>query len=457
MSAEQTSSLQGPREMERRKNLRWDLFSPCRFIWQDSTYSGRILDLSQEGAMLESNSLPANGDNVTIFFNLDHTEVQIGGQVVHRTGEDGSSPVFEGLHGFYVQFHEDQKEIMGKMQRMPSNRIAGQGTYEPLQGRMGLEPKRWLDRLAEVNKEIWLVLSLILISVVLNFLLSSNQMVLGFYFIPTIFSAYFYGRRHATLTALASICLVLLVAFFNPFQFQENAYLQVPMDRWLELVVWGGILMVTAYAMGTLYERNEQHFIELRQTYKGVLTILQQFISKDKYTQNHSYRVSIYASDLARELGLDRSTVEDIRDAALIHDIGKLDVGREILYKAARLNDEEFQKIRTHVDSGVNILDPIRGSLRRILPMILAHHDRYDGSGYHGIRAEEIPLGARIIAVADAYDSMVSDRPYRKGMPPLKAKEAIEAGMGSEFDPDVAKAFLSLFRRGKMEVPEIVV
>jgi putative nucleotidyltransferase with HDIG domain len=442
------------REMDRRQNTRWELFSPCRIIWQGNANSGQILDLSQEGAMLEASTLPPHGQQVTLFFTLEGLEAQIGGTVIHRSG---TQTAFEGVHGFYIEFHEPQKEIMGKMQKLHSASSAG-SNGQPLpyeQRRMG--SKQLLDKLSEVNKEIWLVLSLILISLLLNFMLHSNQMILGFYTIPTVFSAYFFGRRHATLTAFASIFLVLLVAHFKPLHFGQNDYLEVPVDRWLEMVVWGGILLVTAYAMGTLYEKKERHFSELQQTYKGVLTILQQFIAKDKYTQNHSYRVSVYASNIAWQMGLDRRQVEDIRDAALIHDIGKLDVGREILYKASQLNDEEFQKMRTHVESGVTMLEPVRGSLRRILPIILAHHDRFDGSGYHAIRGDQIPLGARIIAVADAYDSMVSDRPYRKGMPPMDAKEAIVAGEGREFDPEVVKAFLALFRRGKMDVPEIVV
>ena len=453
----QSSAAHQLNAVERRKNERWDLFSPCRIIWQDVTYTGRILDLSVEGAMIEANTLPSDGEHLTVFFNLNGTDVQIGGMVVHRSGDNMGKPVFEGLQGFYLQFHEPQKEILAKMHNMSETTVSGQGRYKPIERRHKEDSRQIMAKLAEVNKEIWLVLSIICISALLNFVLSSNQMVLGFYYIPTIFSAYFFGRRHATLTAFASIFLVLLIAFFRPLQFGEAAYLQVPVDRWLEIVVWGGILVITGYAMGTLYEKNENYFDELRQTYKGILTILQQFISKDKYTQNHSYRVSIYAAELSRELGLDRRNVEDIRDAALIHDIGKLDVGRDILYKASSLNDEEFKKIRTHVDSGVTMLEPIRGSLKRILPLVLAHHDRYDGSGYHGIKADDIPLGARIIAVADTYDSMVSDRPYRKGMSPIKAKEAIVAGMGSEFDPDVVKAFLRLFRRGKMEVPEVIV
>ena len=453
----QTSSSLDAHGFDRRKNPRWDLFSPCRIVWQDTAYHGRILDLSLEGAMLESETLPPHGEQVSIFFSLEGLEAQIGGTVIHRSQDPEAQSGFEGLHGFYVEFHEPQKEIMAKMQNMHTPRLQGRMGPGQISERSRFEPGRLLERLAEINKEVWLVLSLIIISILLNFLLASNQMVLGFYTIPTVFSAYFFGRRHATLTAFASIFLVILIAYFKPLQLQEHAYLEVSLDRWLEVVVWGGILVVTGYAMGTLYERNEKHFSELRQTYQGILTILQQFIAKDKYTQNHSYRVSVYAADLAKELGLDRQSIEDVRDAALIHDIGKLDVGREILYKASRLNDEEFQKMRTHVDSGVTMLEPVRGSLRRILPIILAHHDRYDGSGYHGIKGEEIPLGARIIAVADAYDSMVSDRPYRRGMSPTEAKEAIVGGFGREFDPAVVKAFLALYRRGKMDVPEIIV
>lgn len=404
--------------------------------------------------MVEASTLPSHNQQVTLFFTLEGMEAQIGGTVIHRSE---SQTAYEGVYGFYLEFHESQKEIMAKMQNLDSPPSVG-GEGQPLQHeKKRMDWEQLLDKLSEVNKEIWLVLSLILISILLNFALHSNKMVLGFYTIPTVFSAYFFGRRHATLTAFASIFLVLLVAYFKPLQFGQTDYLQVPVHRWLEMVVWGGILLVTAYAMGTLYEKKEKHFSELQQTYKGVLTILQQFIAKDKYTQNHSYRVSVYAVHLARQMGLDRRQVEDIRDAALIHDIGKLDVGREILYKASQLNKEEFQKMRTHVESGVSMLEPVRGSLRRILPIILAHHDRFDGSGYHAIRGDQIPLGARIIAVADAYDSMVSDRPYRKGMSPMDAKEAIVNGKGREFDPEVVKAFQTLFRRGKMDVPEIIV
>ena len=157
---------------------------------------------------------------------------------------------------------------------------------------------------------------------------------------------------------------------------------------WLDIAVWGGTLIVTGYFTGTLYEHKDRQVKELRSTYHGILLILRHFISKDKYTENHSYRVSVYAAKIAANLRLDIERIEDVRAAALLHDIGKLDISRAILYKAARLTEAEFNQIQQHVDRGVHMVDrgvhmlePVGGSLRRILPIILAHHDKFDGSG----------------------------------------------------------------------------
>lgn len=312
------------------------------------------------------------------------------------------------------------------------------------------------SHLANVNKELWLVLSLFILAGVMNFLIASHRMVLGFYTLPTVFSAYYYGRRHATLTAFASLFMVMLLVHFNPALFSTQA-VALPDEKWYDVTAWGGILVVTAYAMGTLCESKEDHLRELRETYHGVLLILRHFISKDKYTQNHSYRVSIYAAKIASYLGLKTERIEDVRAAALLHDIGKLDISRQILYKAARLTEEEFEEMKRHVEKGLEILEPVGGSLRRVLPIILSHHDRFDGSGYHHTRGQDIPLEARIIAVADVYDSLTSDRPYRKAMSPFDAKEIIAKESGAEFDPQVVDAFLAAFRRGEMEVPEVLV
>jgi putative nucleotidyltransferase with HDIG domain len=311
-----------------------------------------------------------------------------------------------------------------------------------------------LRRANQVNKELWLLLSLFVIALLLNFFTASNHVILGFYALPTVFSAYHYGRRHAVMTAMASVSIVVLLTIWNPYL--KSATVTLPVQVWFDITAWGAILVVTGYAMGTLYEHKQLQVEELRTTYQGVLTILSHFVSNDKYTHNHSYRVSLYATTIARQMGVGIEQVEDIRAAALLHDIGKLEVSREILYKAARLTDEEREHINTHVDHSGAILGHVGGSLSRIIPIVLAHHDKFDGSGHNGMEGEEIPLEARIISVADVWDAITSDRPYRKAMSPYEAKEIIEKGRGKDFDPEVVDAFLIAFRHGKMELSEAV-
>jgi putative nucleotidyltransferase with HDIG domain len=313
-----------------------------------------------------------------------------------------------------------------------------------------------IGQLERVNRELWIVLSLFVIALVLNFVVSGQRMVLAFYTLPTVFSAYHYGRRHATMTALASTLLVVLLVYYKPGVLEATSA-ALWGGPWLDVMVWAGILLVTAYTMGTLYEHKDAQVRELRETYHGVLMILRQFISNDKYTENHSYRVSVYATKIAAALNLDEQRIEDIRAAALLHDIGKLEVSRQLLYKATRLTEGEVSEMQAHVAKGAALLEPVGGSLPRVLRIILSHHDRFDGTGYHPARGEEIPLEARVIAVADVYDSLTSDRPYRKAMPPHEARATIEKGTGTEFDPAVVEAFLTAFRRGQMEVPTFVV
>ena len=313
-----------------------------------------------------------------------------------------------------------------------------------------------LKKLADVNRELWLVLSLFGIAALINFLVSSHSVMLNFYVLPTIFSAYFYGRRHAISTAVASVLLIVLLAYLNSNLFALSAF-TLEGERWFSVIAWGGSLVLTAVAMGTLYEKDKVKLRELRQTYNGVLMILRQFISKDQYTQNHSYRVSIFATRIAGEMGFGEERIEDVRAAALLHDIGKLDISRELLYKAARLTEEEYHEMRQHVSKGIDFLEPVGGSLRRVLPIILFHHEHYDGTGYEEKVGEDIPLEARILSVADAYDAIVSDRPYRKGSAPFEAKEIIQKRLGIDFDPQVVKAFLTAFRKRNLEIPELVV
>lgn len=318
--------------------------------------------------------------------------------------------------------------------------------------------RQWILRLEDINKELLLILSIIGAAGIVNFFIAGQRLVLTFYNLPTLMAAYYFGRRRAVESAVASILFVAWMNLMNPSALGGRIEWKTQgLLTWSDLSVWAGFLLISAYATGSLYELSERRLRELRETYYGVLQILNQFIGNDKFTQNHSYRVSVYATALAAEMRLPEQQIEDVRAAALLHDIGKLDISREILYKAARLDEGEIREIRSHVDRGIKLLSPVGGSLRRVLPIILAHHDRFDGSGYHPSKGENIPIEARIIAVADAYDAMISDRPYRKGMTPLEGRAMIVKSAGADFDPAVVQAFETAFRRQRLEVPEVMV
>lgn len=314
-----------------------------------------------------------------------------------------------------------------------------------------------LGRIEQVNKELWILLSLFFICLLLNLVVDGQRMVLSFYTLPTLGSAYLYGRRQATLTAFGSVLLVSLMTWYNPVLFAAPANIPLPAARWLDIAVWGGVLIVTGYSMGSLYEHKAAQLGELRETYHGVLMILRHFIAKDAYTENHCYRVSVYAAKIASSLNLSSDRIEDTRAAALLHDIGKLDISRDLLYKAARLTKTEYEQIQEHVSRGGALLEPVGGSLRRVIPIVLSHHDKFDGSGYTPNGGDQIPIEARIISVADVYDSITSDRPYRKAMSLFEARDIIAKGSGTDFDPRVVDAFLDAFRRGEMEVPAVQV
>lgn len=313
----------------------------------------------------------------------------------------------------------------------------------------------WIKIIGDANRELWLLLSMFVIAGLLNWVVASHGVILALYTLPTVFSAYFFGRRHAVLCAIASILLVVGVMVLNPALFISSPTPAIA-EKWFDLTIWGGLLIITAYAMGTLYDRKEDHVRELRRTYFGVLTILQQFISNDKYTHNHSYRVAVYAATIAARLGFDEQRVDDIRAAALLHDIGKLETSREILHKAAGLTTDEMKEMRDHVRKGGALLEPVGGALGRILPIVLAHHEKFDGSGYEAVQGDNIPIEARVLAVADAYDTLTSDRPYRRAVTPFEAREIIVKGKGTSFDPKVVDAFVMAFDTRQMDLPESV-
>jgi putative nucleotidyltransferase with HDIG domain len=314
-----------------------------------------------------------------------------------------------------------------------------------------------LRQLERVNKELWLILSMFVIAFMLNALVDSQRMLLSFYTLPTLGSAYLYGRRHATLTAFGSVLLVALLTLTNRWFEASRLDMAVWTTFAAEFIAWGGVLIIIGYSMGLLCEHRNAQLHELRETYQGVLLLLRHFISKDEYTEHHSHRVSVYAARIAAHLSLPAAQIEDVRAAGLLHDIGKLEISRDLLYKAARFTRDEYEEIQRHVDKGVAVLETVGGSLRRVIPIVLAHHDKFDGSGYHSTSGQNIPIEARIIAVADVYDALTSDRPYRKAISPFEAKNVIEKGRGTDFDPQVVDAFIAALRFGEMDVRTVAV
>jgi len=192
----------------------------------------------------------------------------------------------------------------------------------------------------------------------------------------------------------------------------------------------------------------------LRQSLIATLMALVSAIeAKDSYTQQHSSRVTEYASKIALRMACDHDDLQRLRSLAPLHDIGKIGVSDNILNKPGRLTDEEFNHIKAHPLIGVNIVSPL-GLNPEELAVIRNHHERWDGRGYPDqLKGLEIPRLARILAVADAFDAMNSDRAYRKALPPAVCLEELRNGRGSQFDPDVVAAALDVLGPEDVHTP----
>jgi putative nucleotidyltransferase with HDIG domain len=183
-----------------------------------------------------------------------------------------------------------------------------------------------------------------------------------------------------------------------------------------------------------------------------MLTMLSGAIeARDPYTRGHSARVTELAEAIACRLGWGEERLASLRVGGPLHDIGKLGVSNEVLHKEGRLDAAELAQIREHPKVGARILLRLT-ALREAIPYVLYHHERWDGTGYpSGKSGEEIPLEARVLAVADAFDAMTSNRPYRKALSLGAALAEVERCAGTQFDPEIAQVFLELF--GERELP----
>jgi diguanylate cyclase (GGDEF)-like protein/PAS domain S-box-containing protein len=168
---------------------------------------------------------------------------------------------------------------------------------------------------------------------------------------------------------------------------------------------------------------------------------------KDHYTGQHTEKTVKYATEVAKELKLPKEDVELIRQASILHDLGKIGISEKILRKKSKLTTKEFHELKKHPQIGADVIRPIQ-LLHNIIPLMLHHHERWDGKGYpSGLRREEIPLGARIVAIADVFQALTSNRPYRKAYSRAKAIRIIKGNAGNQFDPEVVNAFLRVLKQ----------
>jgi HD-GYP domain-containing protein (c-di-GMP phosphodiesterase class II) len=177
------------------------------------------------------------------------------------------------------------------------------------------------------------------------------------------------------------------------------------------------------------------------------LTLSKIIDARDPYVGGHAAKVADYAIAIARELGMAEHRLEPLRQAGFLHDIGKIGISEQVLHKPSKLTDEEYEYVKKHAALGGEFLETCRG-LRHLAPFVRHHHERWDGKGYpDGLAGDDIEMEARILAVCDAAEAMASDRPYRKGMSLDEMIDEIRRCAGTQFDPDVARAFVTVVAR----------
>lgn len=293
--------------------------------------------------------------------------------------------------------------------------------------------------MSKITKELVLLLSLFVIAAMLQSVAQSLPMAICFYFLPTLYSAYYFGRRHATLTAFACVFMVILLEFLSKF-LPAHREVVLPQERLFNFGIWAGILVVTGYAMGTLYERAQSMTADIRESFGSLLLVLQHFIANEKHANTENQRVVDAAVKIAEAMGLGSDRIELLRSAVLLRDLSELGISNDTLYKAADVTRAEvvasFRKSRKS-DARAQA---IGNSVRRVLPIIVAEQILQN----QGARSVNVPIEAHILAVADAYQKLTGST-YGKVLSPKQAEQEIVAGAGEKFHSGVVDAFVKAF------------
>jgi hypothetical protein len=307
-------------------------------------------------------------------------------------------------------------------------------TADPAPGTPGAQHgDDWLVTVkARLFQHFEAVLVLVLLGSLLfiDFFVVHKYAFLLFYFIPVLLAGFYLGTRQAMFTALlATGFVVYTTVVHGDGRITPNAE-----SSYWNLVIWSSFLTLTGAIVGQLQEKNRKQMTQLQDAYLGIIAILTKYLeSADAYTKSHSERVAAISSELGTRLGLSAEHVHNIWIASLLHDIGKIEV-IELIQRATALDPAEKAEVDNHTQLGAQLLLSAGAVLQGAIPIVLDHHRRYEEG------RETIPIGARILAVADAYDAIVSDRPYRAGRHHWQAVEILQEGAGTQFDPQVVAA-----------------
>lgn len=291
-------------------------------------------------------------------------------------------------------------------------------------------------------------------------LTGSTNMVFS-YILPMLGLLVLYHHPRLILcTGLAS----LVVNLFSIYQHYLSGELTLSNSKDAEiqialiLLCFGGCYLA-AHLYDDITRQNEEYLRILNEKNAQIQTMTMRTIqrlartldAKDSYTEGHSERVSAYAAQIAQGLGMSEAEVENIRSVALLHDIGKIGVPDSVLNKPGRLTDAEFEMMKRHTVEGSDIIQDI-DMIPNVAIGARSHHERYDGRGYPDhLQGENIPYIARIIAVADAYDAMTSNRVYRKHLTNEQVLCELEKGAGTQFDPNIANRMLEMLHAGEFK------
>jgi HD-GYP domain-containing protein (c-di-GMP phosphodiesterase class II) len=233
---------------------------------------------------------------------------------------------------------------------------------------------------------------------------------------------------------------VILLTVINSLVPSHRTF-EIPYENLANLAVWAGILAITAYAMGTLYERIRAMTNDIRESFSGLLVILQHFIAHEQYSQGENRHVLDVATKTAEVLGLGSDRIEYLRSAIVLRDMSKLGITHDMLYKAANVTREEVVESLRNTHKADPRAQSMGGSLRRVIPIIVAQQILLE----QGARALNVPMEAHVLAVADAYQKLTTGRTEGKALSPRQAEKEIMAGSGERFHSGVVDAFVKAF------------